>query len=74
MTVHLLLFYQTNTHTKIKNINIYILQQSNQSADQEIMVLSAFFFFTEKEAMCIMDIRGNVFKYINHLWHRYKLT
>ena len=53
---------------------MYILQQSNQSADQEIIVLSAFFFFlTEKEATCIMDIRVNVFKYINHLWHRYKL-
>lgn len=32
-----------------------------------------FFFFKEKEAMCIMDIRVNIFKYINHLWHGYKL-
>lgn len=64
---------QTHTHTQIKNINICILQQSDQSTDQEIMVLSTFFFFKEKEAMCIMDIRVNIFKYINHLWHGCKL-
>lgn len=59
----------THTHTNKEHKHICFTGEWSKYRPGNNGVKYIYYFFYIKEAMCIMDIRVNIFKYINHLWY-----